>query len=135
MMNESRRKNSKKRAALLEVLRSTREHPTAESLYLALKPAYPELSLGTVYRNLGLLVQAGQIRKLEMADAPARYDRERRPHPHLICQRCGRVEDLVMPEALLAPLEAGLPGPITGYELKLYHICPACRGARKDGAR
>ncbi len=126
---------TRQRELIYRIVTAAPEHRTAEEIYDLAREQMPSLARGTVYRNLGLLVQAGQIRKLEMADAPARYDRERRPHPHLICQRCGRVEDLVMPEALLAPLEAGLPGPITGYELKLYHICPACRGARKDGAR
>ena len=126
---------TRQRELIYRIVTAAPEHRTAEEIYDLAREQMPSLARGTVYRNLGLLVQAGQIRKLEMADAPARYDRERRPHPHLICQRCGRVEDLVMPEALLAPLEAGLPGPITGYELKLYHICPSCRGARKDGAR
>ena len=56
---ETIRKNSRKRQAMLEALRATKEHPTAEMLYNMLKPEYPELSLGTIYRNLSVLVQEG----------------------------------------------------------------------------
>ena len=58
---DTRRKNSRKRQAILEALCATREHPTAEMLYQQLKPDYPELSLGTVYRNLGVLAEEGLV--------------------------------------------------------------------------
>ncbi|MBQ4652385.1 MAG: transcriptional repressor, partial [Oscillospiraceae bacterium] len=58
---EVKRKNSKKRAAILDALASVTEHPTAEMLYNALKNDYPELSLGTVYRNLTVLADEGLV--------------------------------------------------------------------------
>ncbi len=119
---------TRQRELIYRIVTAAPEHRTAEEIYDLAREEIPSLARGTVYRNLGLLVQAGQIRKLEMDGAPARYDRDPLTHPHLICQRCGRVEDLTMPEALLAPLAEDLGEPITGYELKLYHICPACRG-------
>ncbi len=118
---------TRQRQLIYNIIQAAPEHRTAEEIYDLARAEMPSLARGTVYRNLGLLVRDGQIRKLEMADAPARYDREREAHPHLVCQRCGRVEDLVLPEGLLDPLEKGLGEPVTGYELKLYHICPACR--------
>ena len=124
---------TRQRELIYCIVSAAPEHRTAEEIYDLARAQMPSLARGTVYRNLGLLVREGLIRKLEMPEAPARYDREPGPHPHLVCQRCGRVEDLATPEALLASIQADLPGPITGYDLKLYHICPACRGSGKDG--
>ena len=124
---------TRQRELIYRIVTAAPEHRTAEEIYDLARAQMPSLARGTVYRNLGLLVQEGLIRKLEMPDAPARYDREPRSHPHLICQRCGRVEDLAASEQLLASIRAELPVPITGYDLKLYHICPACRGGGKDG--
>ena len=116
---------TRQRQLIFNIIRAAPEHRTAEEIYDLAKAEMPSLARGTVYRNLGVLVRDGRIRKLEMADAPARYDRERRPHPHLVCEKCGRVVDLVMPEGLLDPLTADLA--VTGYDLKLYYISPVCR--------
>ena len=118
---------TRQRQLIYNIIQSAPEHRTAEEIYALARAEMPSLARGTVYRNLGLLVADGQIRKLEMPDAPARYDRQWRAHPHLVCQRCGRVEDLSMPEGLLDPLAKTLGVALTGYDLKLYHICPACR--------
>ncbi len=129
MMNESRRKNSKKRAALLEVLRSTREHPTAESLYLALKPAYPELSLGTVYRNLAVMAEEGQAAAVATVDGQLRYDGRTEPHAHFICRRCHRVLDLDLPDAVtpMYPAVASALGCAPeGHSLCFSGLCAAC---------
>ena len=119
---------TRQRQLIHDIIMAAPEHRTAEEIYDLARAQMPSLARGTVYRNLGLLVQEGQIGKLEMADAPARYDRERRPHPHLVCEKCGRVEDLTMPRDLLRPFSLTLGEDITGYDLKLYHVCPACRG-------
>ena len=117
---------TRQRQLIYNIIMAEPEHRTAEEIYDLARKEMPSLARGTVYRNLGLLVEEKQIRKLEMPDAPARYDRERRPHPHLVCQRCGKVEDLTMPEGLLEPLADAHGIALTGYDLKLYHICPAC---------
>ena len=119
---------TRQRELIYDIIMSAPVHRTAEEIYDLARRQMPSLARGTVYRNLGILVQSGQIRKLEMPDAPARYDRGREPHPHLVCQRCGRMEDLVMPEGLLEPLIQERDVAVTGYDLKLYHICPQCRG-------
>ena len=116
---------TRQRQLIYNIVTAAPEHRTAEEIYDLARAEMPSLARGTVYRNLGLLVRDGQIRKLEMPDAPARYDRERRPHPHLICQVCGRVEDLTAPEGFLEPLARGVT--LTGYDVKLYHVCPRCR--------
>ena len=117
---------TRQRQLIFNIIMEAPEHRTAEEIYDLARRQMPSLARGTVYRNLGILEQTGQIRKLEMPGAPARYDRERRLHPHLVCQKCGKVEDMTMPHGLLDPLARGVD--ITGYDLKLFYICPACSG-------
>lgn len=90
---EQKRNNSKKRQAILEMLRGTKAHPSAETIYSALKSEIPELSLGTVYRNLQVLEQDGLVRAVCTVDGQARYDACVTPHVHCICRSCRRVID------------------------------------------
>lgn len=122
---------TRQRELIYNIIAAAPEHRTAEEIYDLARAEMPALARGTVYRNLGLLVRDGEIRKLEMPDAPARYDRERSPHPHLVCQSCGRVEDLPAPEGFLEPFAAAQGVALTGYDLKLYHICPVCRAKER----
>ena len=82
-----KRKNSRKRAAILEALAAVTEHPTAEMLYNRLKPRYPELSLGTVYRNLSVLAEEGLVVTVARVDGQERYDARTEPHAHFVCRR------------------------------------------------
>ena len=122
---------TRQRQLIYNIITAAPEHRTAEEIYDLARAEMPSLARGTVYRNLGLLVRDRQIRKLEMPDAPARYDRERSPHPHLICQNCGRVEDLPAADGLLESFALARGVTLTGYDLKLYYICPACRAKER----
>ena len=119
---------TRQRQLIYNIIMAAPEHRTAEEIYDLARLEMPSLARGTVYRNLGILEQERKIRKLEMPGAPARYDRERRLHPHLICQKCGKVEDLSMPQGLLDPLARARGVDLIGYDLKLFYICPACGG-------
>lgn len=127
---EAKRKHSKKREAILSALTGTKEHPTAEMLYNKLKPHYPELSLGTVYRNLSVLADEGLLIRVAHVDGQERYDAYTEPHPHFVCKKCHRVIDLELPE-VIAPFISGtkeIDGcRIESYELTVSGICPACR--------
>lgn len=87
------RRTSKKRQALYDALCATKAHPSAEQLYMELKNQIPDLSLGTVYRNLGVLMQEGLIISVGNVDGQERYDANTAPHTHFICTSCGRVDD------------------------------------------
>ena len=91
---EVKRKNSKKRAAILDALASVTEHPTAEMLYNALKNDYPELSLGTVYRNLTLFKNQGKAVSIGTVNGVERFDGNTAPHVHFICNGCSAVISL-----------------------------------------
>lgn len=88
------KKYSRQREALLTELRSRKDHPTAEDLYLSLRAILPNYSLGTVYRNLADLSADGVIMKITSGYGPERYDGNVKPHGHFTCTKCGRVIDL-----------------------------------------
>ena len=88
------RKHSKKRDAILECVCSTATHPSAEWVYAQLKPQIPDLSLGTVYRNLAMFLEEGQIISVGTVDGQERYDARTDFHAHLVCRRCRCVTDI-----------------------------------------
>ena len=87
-------RQSKKRDAILAMLRASGLHPSADQVYQQLKPKYPDLSLGTVYRNLGQLCQLDLVKRVGTVNGQERYDGRTAPHSHFICNRCGSVADL-----------------------------------------
>lgn len=91
-------KRSKQRERMLGLLGQTEIHPTADWLYQKLKKEFPSLSMGTVYRNLTILVEQQLIRKLPFGSTHDRYEVNRNPHYHLVCEKCVRVEDFNMPQ-------------------------------------
>lgn len=86
---------SKKREAILESLKGTKTHPSAEWIYLQLKPIYSDLSMGTVYRNLQQLKEERIIKSIATVKGNERYDYDISEHPHFICEKCGKVLDLI----------------------------------------
>lgn len=123
------RKNSKKRQALLDALCRSKEHPTAEMLYNELKAEIPELSLGTVYRNLGVLEQEGLVVRVGHVNGQERYDAIVDPHPHFVCRNCHAVTDLELPDVVGGMLEeigTRFHCSPEGYSLTIKGLCPHC---------
>jgi Fur family peroxide stress response transcriptional regulator len=87
-------RNSKQRRRVLEVLRSTDRHPTANWIYDQLRGEFPSLSLGTVYRNLGILQEQGLAVRIASGSTFDRFDAVVIPHPHFRCLSCGNVYDI-----------------------------------------
>jgi len=123
------RRLTRQRKVILEELRRVASHPTAPGVFALVRRRLPNISLGTVYRNLELMARAGLIRKLEFAGAAARFDGNTQQHDHVRCISCGRVDDLPGP-----PLELPegkyvdcLGYQILGYELELVGLCAECR--------
>ncbi len=120
------RRYSRQRELILNCVRSTTEHPTAEMVYQWLKPVSPNLSRGTVYRNLNLLAEEGLLERMPFP--VERYDARTEPHAHFRCQRCGQVSDLDFPyqpeldEA--AARQCG--GAVNNHSLLFYGVCAAC---------
>jgi Fur family peroxide stress response transcriptional regulator len=134
------RKHSKKRDAILRVIRSTTSHPGAQWIYDQLKPSIPDLSLGTVYRNINIFREEGKVASLGVVQGEERFDGRVSPHPHLVCSRCGRVLDLPCPapEALklIAETRAEEGGTVPDFTIDyrktvFYGLCKKCGEAGK----
>ncbi len=123
------RRLTQQRKVILEELRKVSTHPTAAGLFALVRCRLPNISLGTVYRNLELLARSGVIRKLELAGSVARFDGNTQPHDHVHCIACGRVDDLPGPPLELPESKSDqcLGYQILGHWLELVGLCPECR--------
>ena len=125
-------KFSRKREAIYNALRATTVHPTAEWLYDTLRPEYPDLSLGTVYRNLSMFKDEGLVISVGTVGGLERFDGNTRPHTHFICTRCSAVLDLMdvsLEDGFLQNVHDTAGGKITDYRLSFYGLCPECMQA------
>ncbi len=91
-MNAS--KHSKQRDAILEVLHSTKAHPTADAIYAEVRKKIPNISLGTVYRNLAKLSEDNTIIKVNAGTGVEHFDGTPTPHYHVVCTECGAIDDI-----------------------------------------
>jgi Fe2+ or Zn2+ uptake regulation protein len=118
------------RVAVFEYLSGVEHHPTAEEIYLAVKPRLPRISLATVYKNLEALIKCEVVSKLSYGDAAARYDIRTDHHYHTRCLACGKVWDLDAPEGSawlkgVRPRQAGFE--VRDYRLEILGHCRDCR--------
>lgn len=116
---------SQQREQIYETVCASKEHPTAQMVYDALRPSMPHLSLGTVYRNLQQMARDGRLMEL---DGPvARFDATIQPHTHLRCQICGRVADVELPYDASLDRAFSMEGwNIFGHSLMFAGMCPVC---------
>ena len=121
-------KYSRQREAILEELRTRHDHPTADILYRSLREAFPHISLGTVYRNLNLLADLGQISRIRCEEGMEHFDCDTHDHYHFVCRCCGKILDLpmeIIPD-LDAKAESAGVGSIEAHALLFYGRCSAC---------
>lgn len=122
---------SKKREAILSALRGTKSHPSAEWVYQTLKPTHPDLSLGTVYRNLALFRQQGMIQSVGVVNGQERFDADTSLHHHFVCERCGSVLDLDFRQEQEDSWDQAVSEQYgfktLRHELIFYGICKTCQ--------
>lgn len=121
-------KYSKQRESIKAFLAARTDHPTADTVYLNLRQTIPNISLGTVYRNLSLLVSMGDIVKISCADNIDRFDANTSPHYHCMCNCCGSVHDLPMEVMtdLNTHAEEYFNGIINQHQIMFYGTCNEC---------
>lgn len=126
-------KHSRQREAIKEFLMTQTTHPTADIIYDNIKQIYPNISLGTVYRNLSLLTELGEIRKLSCFGGADHYDGRTEPHFHFLCTECGSIIDLELENAdnLLVKADENFSGRITGYSARFFGLCEDCMNKAK----
>ncbi|MGB9903119.1 MAG: Fur family transcriptional regulator [Desulfotomaculales bacterium] len=124
---------TRQKRLVLEILRNTDTHPTADWVYEQARKVIPDISLGTIYRNLGYLKSTGEIMELNYGSTFSRYDGNPQNHYHFVCQKCGRVFDLDLP--LLAGLEEEVSRrtkmAVTSHRLEFYGCCDVCREGKE----
>lgn len=121
-------KYSRQREFIKTNLINRYDHPTAETVYLDVKSEFPSISLGTVYRNLSLLTELGEIQKISTGLGPDRFDGNPAPHYHFLCKSCGCVMDIDLDnqDNLDAAASDVFPGIIKGHSVQFYGLCPEC---------
>ena len=121
-------KYSRQRDAIRQNLMGRHDHPTAETVYLDIKADFPNISLGTVYRNLSLLAELGEIQKIIAVNGPDRFDGNPRPHCHFHCNGCGKVLDIPFEsqDKLNEYAAKNFPGIIEGSNVQFYGRCSDC---------
>ena len=127
---EPRTKHFRKRDAILSCLRGTSVHPGADWVYAQLKPEFPDLSLGTVYRNLSYFQQTGQIVSLGTVAGVERFDANTSPHVHFICTSCNAVIDLpgmAVPQELTESAAMQVGGNVQTCSLSFTGRCKNCK--------
>ena len=125
----SKYRKSKQRQRILEILQSTEIHPTANWIYDQLKRENSSLSLGTVYRNLNILVDQGSILELKFGSTFDRYCANINPHYHFICENCGAIKDLDLPlnYKLNEKVQKRTNYKITNHRLEFFGLCDKCK--------
>ena len=122
-------KQFRKRNAILECLRKTDAHPSAETLFQMLQEEHPDISLATVYRNLTLFKNQGMIQSLGTVNGIERFDGNTEPHVHFVCGSCDSVLDLPEldpPESLRSAAAKATGGEVTGCQLIFTGTCQDC---------
>ena len=121
-------KYSRQRELIKAYLASTTSHPTADKVYDEIRKEIPNISLGTVYRNLSQLVDTGEIIKVNCGDGCDHFDGTTAPHQHFICTECKEVLDLEMDpiDHINSTANKNFAGSITGSVTYFFGLCPDC---------
>lgn len=122
------RRKSSQREKIYEIILSDKSHPTAICIYEKLKRKMPAVSLGNLYRNLGILVEEGRVIKRKFADDTEHYDAITSAHYHFVCEKCGKITDFEMPVQKNITVKAQkLCGhELTGHTIQFFGICENC---------
>ncbi len=132
MQKHPNQRMTRQRQVILDELRKVNTHPSADEVYEMVRKRLPRISLGTVYRNLEVLSESGEIRKLEPGPLK-RFDGNPSEHFHIRCIRCDRIADVPMPQDFDIDLADMTPTEyeILGHRLEFFGLCPYCSNSSK----
>lgn len=121
-------KYSRQRQVIKDFLMTRKDHPTADTVYMNVRHKYPNISLGTVYRNLSLLADLGEITRLRVGDGVDHFDADTSNHYHCVCTECGSVIDLNMDslDYITQMANKNFEGKIQGHVTYFHGICANC---------
>ena len=123
------RRETKQKEAILNVLRRTDSHPTADWIYDEVRKVIPNISKGTVYRNLKILKEDEEISELNLSGTVSRYEGNQKSHYHFRCEKCGRVFDLEEPvnKELDERIAKNTGFKVKYHQLEFRGICKDCQ--------
>ncbi len=126
---------TRQRQAIIRVLASTKEHPTAEEIHAQVRDELPDISIGTIYRNLQMLLADGLVQEISLGRSGARFDANQQPHSHFFCRKCGRVYDVPAYETPPTPeITRQIPGRLDSQRTDFFGVCSACLKQAKHNA-
>jgi Fur family transcriptional regulator, peroxide stress response regulator len=128
-MNTKIYKNTRQRELVLSILKRTRAHPTADWIYEEARKKFPRISKATIYRNLAILSERGEIKELNLSGTITRYEAKQPFHYHFRCEKCGKVEDVNIPvsEELNHRAEEATGNKVTYHQLEFRGLCENCK--------
>ena len=136
MLKERSLRMTRQRQVIMEELRATDQHPSADDLHGRVKQKLPRISLGTVYRNLEILTELGEIQTIALAGSLKRFDGIPQNHYHMRCVNCDRLVDAPMEviDSLERALQEKTEFRILDHQLEFTGICPDCQALLNDKA-
>ncbi len=128
MLERQNLRITRQRRIILKELRKDYTHPSADQIYDKVRQIIPRISLGTVYRNLGVLCRLGEIQKLKLGHTQKRFDGNPDFHYHMRCLGCNRLDDAPLPPLKSIEDEAGAVTDykVLGHQLEFVGFCPQC---------
>ncbi|WP_027338939.1 Fur family transcriptional regulator [Halonatronum saccharophilum] len=128
-MKKTTRRMTKQRKKILEVLKATKSHPTADWIYDQVKKEIPNISLGTIYRNLNVLREMGEIIELSYGSSYSRFDANTENHYHFTCLECGLVQDVDFEVDLDMDkkVNMAIEGDVKYHRCEFFGYCKECK--------
>jgi Fur family transcriptional regulator, peroxide stress response regulator len=120
------------RISVLSYMNSNQTHATADEIYHAIKDDVPSLSVATVYNTLKAFLDAGIVQELKFGDNASRFDLNTTPHHHLVCETCGNLFDIYLPELPIEEIGRQHRFQTTGYHIEIKGICEHCQTANPE---
>ncbi|MBE5817227.1 MAG: transcriptional repressor [Clostridiales bacterium] len=116
---------------VFDTVSSMHTHPSADDIYEAVIKKWPSVSKGTVYRNLNQLASEGKILRIAVANAPDRFDHTTHPHVHIMCDKCGKVFDVMPDNDFSLSYKNNESFVITGYDIMFHGYCSSCKASEE----
>lgn len=122
---------TKQRKLIYQIVKDSMSHISAEEIFFRAKQVMPSISMGTVYRNLGLMVEDKELRKIPFKGKSDLFDATMYDHEHAVCVECGKVVDIFIDD-LKEKIKNSLDGDLQDYNLTINYICSDCLKKRQN---
>ena len=122
---------TKKRLLVLDIVQNSMKHLTAKEIFELAKCQMPKITFATIYNNLNYLVDENKIQRVKIVGQPDHFDHTLTNHQHMICDVCGKVDDIMLPN-YLKKISEDANVDIISYDLCIHHVCNDCLKKEKE---